>query len=321
MQSNLVSIIIPTYNRAHLITETLNSIIDQSYHNWECIIVDDGSTDNTHELLESFNNDDRILYVKRPKKRPKGVNSCRNYGLEIAKGVLIQWFDSDDLMHPNRIEVMVRILEHGSYKCVISNFSYFRGNLNNKDYQIKPFNNFNNNSLQQGIVSGLITINLQSILWDRTFLREGKFNEKLSYAEDIEFIFKEVIRTNFTFTIFDKVLVYVRKHDSSLTDAFKNRKIDLINDEIKVRYYILNQVYKMKLNSETLKGALKMYLKSIKYLLYINRSKDFYFEFIKVFKITKFNYLPHLILLLVISVSYLFAQRGMSSYQKVINQL
>ena len=76
----LVSIIIPTYNRAHLIAETLDSIIAQTYTNWECIVVDDGSTDPTDELMETYcKKDSRFQYYHRPKNRPKGANACRNY--------------------------------------------------------------------------------------------------------------------------------------------------------------------------------------------------------------------------------------------------
>ena len=79
--SDLVSIIIPTYNREHLIGETLNSIIAQTHTNWECIVVDDGSTDNTEEVLKNYKEKDkRFIFLKRPDNLPKGANTCRNIG-------------------------------------------------------------------------------------------------------------------------------------------------------------------------------------------------------------------------------------------------
>ena len=98
MNNPLVSIIIPTYNRAHFIGETLESVIAQTYENWECIVVDDGSTDYTDELMEYYcKKDTRIQYHHRPDIKPRGANACRNYGFGVSKGEYINWFDSDDL--------------------------------------------------------------------------------------------------------------------------------------------------------------------------------------------------------------------------------
>jgi len=107
-----VSIIIPTYNRAHLLGETLDSIISQTYSKWECIIVDDGSSDYTNELMEFYcEKDSRIQYYHRPQERPKGANACRNYGFELSKGLFIQWLDSDDLLAPDKLEVQLKRIE------------------------------------------------------------------------------------------------------------------------------------------------------------------------------------------------------------------
>lgn len=94
----LISIIIPTYNRAHLIGETLDSILSQTYANWECIIVDDGSTDNTSAVLEGYLKDKRFNFFNRENNRKKGPSSCRNIGIENATGNLIMFLDSDDLI-------------------------------------------------------------------------------------------------------------------------------------------------------------------------------------------------------------------------------
>jgi len=108
MRTPLVSIIIPTYNRAHLIRETLDSVLAQTYSNWECIIIDDGSTDETNSLLTKYcAKDSRFQYQHRPNNRPKGANACRNYGFELSKGEYINWFDSDDLMMINKLELQV----------------------------------------------------------------------------------------------------------------------------------------------------------------------------------------------------------------------
>jgi glycosyltransferase involved in cell wall biosynthesis len=99
----LVSVIIPTYNRAHLIGETLDSVVIQTYENWECIIVDDGSSDNTDEVVGKYvKGDTRFKYYHRPEEHLQGGNGARNYGFKMSQGDYIQWFNSDDLMHPEK---------------------------------------------------------------------------------------------------------------------------------------------------------------------------------------------------------------------------
>ena len=86
MDSILVSIIIPTYNRAHLIGETLDSVLAQTYQNWECIIVDDGSSDSTDSLIATYKTIDvRFQYLHRTPEKIKGANACRNIGLGAAQ--------------------------------------------------------------------------------------------------------------------------------------------------------------------------------------------------------------------------------------------
>ena len=82
----LVSIIIPVYNREFVLVETLKSIIQQSYHNWECILVDDGSTDGTMTLLQKYKDiDARIKTLTRPNNLLKGANSFGNYGFSVSE--------------------------------------------------------------------------------------------------------------------------------------------------------------------------------------------------------------------------------------------
>ncbi|MCD0471084.1 glycosyltransferase family 2 protein [Flavobacterium sp. JAS] len=100
--SSSVSIIIPSYNRAEYLNDALQSVLDQTHTNWECIIVDDGSSDNTKELVEKWIvKDGRFKYVY---KKNGGASSARNAGLHLAKGEFIQFLDSDDFMSKFKIE-------------------------------------------------------------------------------------------------------------------------------------------------------------------------------------------------------------------------
>jgi glycosyltransferase involved in cell wall biosynthesis len=105
----LVSIITPTKNRSSLLRETIASVIAQNYLNWEMLIIDDHSTDNTFEMLKEFSSEKRILYHQR-NGESGGAQVCRNQGVELAKGEYIILLDSDDLLSKkcveNRVEVM-----------------------------------------------------------------------------------------------------------------------------------------------------------------------------------------------------------------------
>ncbi|HEX8269187.1 MAG TPA: glycosyltransferase family A protein [Flavobacterium sp.] len=115
MDNPLVSIIIPTFNRENLIGETLDSIAAQTFTDWECLIIDDGSTDKSLKLFGKYNSrDPRFSFYSRPSGMPKGGNTCRNYGFTLSKGKYIKWFDSDDLMYPDFLEVQVNILNGNS---------------------------------------------------------------------------------------------------------------------------------------------------------------------------------------------------------------
>ena len=105
-QPVLFSIVVPTYNRAHLLPATIESITAQTYPHYEVIIVDDGSTDNTEEVMQKYLSDKVHYYKKTNAERA----AARNYGALKAKGDYINWFDSDDIMFPNHLEVAAEVI-------------------------------------------------------------------------------------------------------------------------------------------------------------------------------------------------------------------
>lgn len=117
--NDLVSIIMPSYNTGKFITETINSVINQTYTNWELIIVDDCSTDNTDEVVAQFN-DERIRYLKNPKN--SGAAVSRNYALREAKGKWIAFLDSDDLWLPEKLEKQIAFMEKNDYKFTFTDY-------------------------------------------------------------------------------------------------------------------------------------------------------------------------------------------------------
>ena len=116
----LVSIIMPSYNTAKFISETIDSVLTQTYTNWELIIVDDCSTDNTDEVVKSFLSDDRIKYIKNEKN--SGAAFSRNRALCEAKGKWIAFLDSDDLWLPEKLEKQIEFMEKNDYHFSYTNY-------------------------------------------------------------------------------------------------------------------------------------------------------------------------------------------------------
>jgi glycosyltransferase involved in cell wall biosynthesis len=102
---NLISIVIPFFNRSRLLLRTLDSVINQTHNNWECILIDDGSNLEEVVLIKSFiNKDNRFSLFQRPKNINKGMCGSRNVGIEKATGDFIMFLDSDDLLKPFCLE-------------------------------------------------------------------------------------------------------------------------------------------------------------------------------------------------------------------------
>jgi glycosyltransferase involved in cell wall biosynthesis len=120
----LVSVVIPTYNRANLVTEAIESVFQQTYAPIDIIVVDDGSTDNTERVLQPYL--PNIRYIKQPNG---GLASARNAGMAMAAGDYIAWLDADDLFEPDKIRLQVSFMEaHREVVAVSSDFSAFDKN-------------------------------------------------------------------------------------------------------------------------------------------------------------------------------------------------
>ena len=117
----------PSYNTGKFIQETINSVKNQTYNNWELIIVDDGSTDNTDEVVRAIK-DDRIKYIKN--KVNKGAAISRNIALREAKGKWIAFLDSDDLWKEDKLEKQIKFMEDNNYYFSYTNYIEIDENSN-----------------------------------------------------------------------------------------------------------------------------------------------------------------------------------------------
>lgn len=180
---SLISIIIPVYNRVSLVGKTLDSITAQTYSNWECIVVDDGSTDATKELMGFYyEKDERIKYVIRPQVSPKGANACRNYGFDVSRGEFINWFDSDDLMLPENLELKLKAFEE-DVDFVIGNSINFDENGNNS----RPYKlSYDEEITPENFITGKIGWITNDVLIRREKVLI-RFNETLNSGQEYNF--------------------------------------------------------------------------------------------------------------------------------------
>jgi len=234
--AELVSIIIPVFNRQSLVGETLDSIRNQSHTSWECILVDDGSTDKTIAVLEEYQaKDQRIKVFKRPSHLPKGAPSCRNYGFEQATGDYIQYFDSDDLMLPEMLLEKVEYLsKHKDAAFVVSKMAEFdeNGVESFTEYKIYSAN------FMQDFLAYKVFFLTPGPLFRKLFLQKFavKFDISLERRQEREF-YTRIVLSNPNFGVIEKVHCLRRIHKSSIKGNFDTlRRVDYMKS--KFNYYL-----------------------------------------------------------------------------------
>lgn len=237
MNNPFVSIIIPTYNRAHLISETLDSLLSQTYQNWECIIVDDGSTDTTEKtILKYVEKDSRFRYFPRPTDRPKGANTCRNYGFELSQGEFVNWFDSDDIMLPEFLSKKMDLFSEGINLVICS------GYLTNESLENKRATSL---EIQSNIFKDYALWRLRiftpSIVFRKSFLPKELFSAKISRGQETELFSRLFFKLdNSEYKIVNEPLFLYRHHPESKThknttyvNAYKESQAYIMNENLK----------------------------------------------------------------------------------------
>ena len=269
MEFPLVSVIIPTFNAAGLLTETLDSVLGQTYRDLEILVVDDGSTDDTAKVVEAYG--DQVRYFKQDNWG--GPSRPRNVGVQNAGGSLIAIFDSDDLMMPDKIETAVDVFRrHPEVSFTFSNFQGIdqQGAVHKDDF-LARYRNFRRGMERKdgspiGLIPGreiyreLLTANFigtSSVMCRReVFDQVGPFDEAMLNADDVD-MWRRIAFAGFRFAYIDRVLHSYRKtaggvtargakrYPAILRGLRKQLDLDLLKDE---RSVLEKKLFQLELN-------------------------------------------------------------------------
>ena len=277
----LISIIIPTFNRAKLIGHTLDSVISQTYQEWECIVIDDGSTDQTMEVLSMYAKKDSRIRTTSRIDGIKGACTCRNMGIEEAKGEFILFLDSDDLLAnyclEKRIKEIVEINE--TYDLYIFQMAFF---FDLHDDCFTLFNVKTNKSELFRFIEIDTVWGISQPLWKKESLKQiGGFKTDLPFMQDLDLNIK-IFEQGLKFKWFHKLPpdCFARHHsdENRITSKSKKGSYETFGFYYE-RYKKLYESSEEK-NAELL-SSIKIYLGKIIRNLYKNHNPKVVKNFVK----------------------------------------
>ena len=262
-----ISVIINTYNRAHYLHKSIKSVLDQTFKDFELIIWDDGSEDNTSNIVSNFN-DERIVYIKN---NHIGQYKSRNKAMQIAKGEYISFLDSDDYFLKNKLELQYKALSENNYGCSLSNYYL----LDEKDQKKKIGYLLKQKSgdILNDICKKYKHNCLSTLFFKKKIISDNniKFIEKYTIISDKDFIlslakFTKIIRLT------NPLAVY-RLHNNNISIANKSLEIkeleDWVND-IKnkniLKFLNKRQVSYLSDRLSYLKSTSDISLKNVKFI-------------------------------------------------------
>jgi glycosyltransferase involved in cell wall biosynthesis len=233
----LVSIIIPTFNRAGIISKAIKSVLNQTYKNWELIIIDDGSVDNTKEVVKSYSSKykNKIKYYY---KKNGGVCSARNFGIQKANGEYISLLDSDDEYKPRRIEIQLKITRRRNALFSLSNCIVSINNIK------KILKNETNHFIEKKeIVKGAIRFSASLMLFKKDILKNIDFDESLPAENDLDFILRLTSKYNILYVNNRLVIIYKTLDYERISTNPKNKILayKIILKKIKKNIYKLKK--------------------------------------------------------------------------------
>jgi len=281
---NVVSVIIPVFNRDKFIADTLKTLKEQNYRPLEVILVDDASTDNTVNEINTFiqNNSKKdfniSLYLN---KNNKGACFCRNYGLHNSSGKYIQFLDSDDLLHVDKIDIQVKSLENNNLTLAISDYQY----LENKKV-IKRCKN--NGNLFKRIALGWSMFTASPLIRSCLIKNKITWNEKLLFLQDKDFLFKVLMLSGHYSYIPNFSSYYVQHSSNQISDLYSIKRPQFFRMITSRFSFLFSNFLTMKFKCifYTILGILEIFFQFALY--YIKKSIKTFFSEKFFYKIKKY---------------------------------
>ena len=280
-----ISIIIPVYNGEKYIEKCLDSIKNQTFKDYEVLIINDGSKDNTKNLIEKYLNDKRFKLFNRTNH---GIGASRNFGLDESSGEYICFIDSDDYVDKKYLEKLYNKISKENLDIVVCNYIELNEELNiEKKVKIKAFDNTTIDKNPELLLS--INKSPWNKIYRKSILENIKFPTDLKY-EDTEFLCKALYNSKIGYV--DECLNYYVIHNNSETTTMDKRVFDILNiiDNIRKFYensndYIKEYIDKMSLQILTTYTIQQRYQKDKKLAKeFINRSFNYMEKNISNFK-------------------------------------
>ena len=271
MEKNYVSIIMPAYNSSRWISDSIQSVLDQYYEQWELLIVDDGSTDNTKNIVKNFLTDKRINYYYQ---KNFGPAVARNYGISKASGKYLAFLDSDDLWKPNKLEIQFNHLNKNPDCCLIhTNYSTFEYNTQTS----KPFQQtswFLNWDENERLLM-FDTIGTLTVLTETQLIKNlGGFKNDLYGTEDWD-LWIRVSKEGKISKLNDDT-AYYRIHPDGISQSFDKHLVELnkvytqhvFQSKIKIKYAAYSILAFRKAKNHFYKKKYHYFIKNIFFGIY-----------------------------------------------------
>lgn len=238
----MVSVIIPCYNAAKTLPLTLKSLENQSYQDFEVIIINDGSTDNIKDVVNSHMNQSS-LNIRFIEQDNSGVSAARNNGLRNANGQYICFLDGDDVYHREFLTLMVELVEQNN---IDVSFAYLDRDidsiLNKKEINSRNTSIINKNDLMKTFMYEKENIHFGGFIYKMDIIRKHNicFTAGAEYGEDLEFAWKYLTHCSTGIIIKDKMYGYYNNPCSAVNTVRWN-KTDLVESMLRVKQYMLNE--------------------------------------------------------------------------------